>query len=165
MLAPVLALALAASPRIAVMPITPGAAVSPPEAAAMTQSLVSEVRRRSGAEVITEREITSVLSLEQQKRMMGCSTDACMAELGGALGVGRLVTGEVAKLGESLLVSLRVLDAAKVRVVSQSDRRLKKGSYDDLLDALPAMVSELFADAPRAAPPPAAPAAAPPAKA
>ena len=36
-----------------------------------------------------------MLSLERQKRMLGCGTDSCMAELGGALGVGRLVTGDV----------------------------------------------------------------------
>jgi hypothetical protein len=86
--APLLALTLAASPRIAVMPITPGVAVSPPEAAAMTESLVSEVRRRSGAEVITQREISSILSMEQQKRILGCASDACMRSWGERWGSG-----------------------------------------------------------------------------
>lgn len=160
MLAPMLAMALTAA-RVAVMPMTPGPTVGPAEAAVLTEALVSEVRRRSGAEVITQAEIVTMLTLDQQRRMLGCTSDQCMAELGGALGAGRLVTGNVARLGESLLVHLRLMDSGKVRVVAQSDRRLKRGSYDDLLDVLPVMVSELFAGQPGADRPPPPVAAAP----
>jgi TolB-like protein len=154
MLAPLLALALAAPARFAVLPIVPGEGVSDKTAAALTEALAAEVRKRSGAEVITQREINTVLSLERQKEMMGCSTDACMAELGGALGVGHLVNGDIARVGESLLVHFRLVDVGKVRVMAQADRRLRKGTLDDLLDALPAMVGELFPGA--AGTPPAA---------
>jgi TolB-like protein len=155
MLAPLLALALAAPARLAVLPIAAGEGVSEKTAAALTEALAAEVRKRSGAEVITQREISTVLSLERQKAMMGCSTDSCMAELGGALGVGNLVNGDIARVGESLLVAFRLVDVAKVRVVTQADRRLRKGSLDDLLDLLPAMAGELFPD-PAGAPPVAA---------
>jgi hypothetical protein len=156
MLAPVLsalALALAAPARIAVLPIVPGEGVSDKTAAALTEALAGEVRRRSGAEVITQREINTVLSLERQKAMMGCSSEACMAELGGALGAERLLNGDVARVGESLLVHLRLVEVAKVKVAAQSDRRFRKGTLDDVLDALPAMVGELFEGTPK--PPPA----------
>ncbi len=144
MLAPLLALALAAPARFAVLPIVPGEGVSDKTAAALTEALAAEVRKRSGAEVITQREINTVLSLERQKAMMGCSSDACMAELGGALGVAHLVNGDIARVGESLLVHFRLVDVDKVRVVAQADRRFRKGTLDDLLDALPAMAAELF---------------------
>ncbi len=150
MIAPLLALALAAPARIAVLPIVPGEGVTDKTASALTEALASEVRRRSGTEVITQREISAVLSLERQKAMMGCSSDACMAELGGALGADRLVNGDIARVGESLLVHFRLVEVAGVRVAAQSDRRLRKGTLDDLLDALPAMVGELFAGAPAA---------------
>ena len=99
--------------------------------------------------------------------MLGCETDACMAELGGALGADRLVAGDIAKLGESFLMHLRVVDVKKVRVAAQADRRLRGGTIDDVLDVLPAMVAELFPGAPGAqavggatqATPPAQPAA------
>lgn len=144
MLAPLLALALAAPARLAVLPIVAGEGVSDKTAAALTEALAAEVRKRSGAEIITQREINTVLSLERQKAMMGCSTDACMAELGGALGVSNLVNGDIARVGESLLVHFRLVDVSKVRVMAQANRRLRKGSLDDLLDLLPAMVGELF---------------------
>ena len=84
-----------------------------------------------------------------------------MAELGGALGADRLVAGDLAKLGESFLFHLRVVEVRKVRVSVQADRRLRGGTIDDVLDVLPAMVAELFPGTPGAQPPAAAPGAPP----
>jgi hypothetical protein len=157
-----LAIALAAGPRLAVMPLTPGASIPPEEAASLTDAVAAELRQQSGAEVITSRDLGSLLSFEKQKAAVGCSSDTCMAELAGAVGAGRLVAGDVARLGESLLLQLRLLDVRAARVVAQSSRRFKKGSFDDLLDALPSMVRELLhappsiAGADRTAPPPTA---------
>jgi TolB-like protein len=144
MFAPLLALLAVASPKLAVMPFAAGEGVPATTAAALTEALAAEVRRRSGVEVITRHEIESVLSLEAQKQMLGCQTDACMAELGGALGVERLVAGDLARLGESWLIHLKVVETGKVKVAAQSDRRIRGGTIDDVLDALPPMVAELF---------------------
>ena len=153
MTACLLALALAASPaKLAVLQVHGGEGVPQSTAAAITEAVVAEVRRQSGVEVITQREIASILSLEKQRSMLGCETDACMAELGGALGADRLVAGDIAKLGESFLMHLRVVDVKKVRVAAQADRRLRGGTIDDVLDVLPAMVAELFPGAPGAQP-------------
>jgi hypothetical protein len=166
MTACLLALALAASaPKLAVLQVGAGEGVPPSTAAAITEALVAEVRRQSGAEVITQREIASILSLEKQKAMLGCETDACMAELGGALGADRLVAGDMAKLGESFLLHVRVVEVKKVRVSAQSDRRLRGGTIDDVLDVLPAMVAEVFPSAGPQAAAPIAPQPVPPAAA
>jgi hypothetical protein len=147
----------AAPPKLAVLAVTAGEGVPVSTAAAVTEAVVAEVRKQSKAEVITQREISSILSLENQKAMLGCQTDACMAELGGALGTDRLVGGDIAKLGESFLLHLRLVDTKKVRVAAQADRRLRGGTIDDVLDVLPAMVSELFPPAQAVIPPPAPP--------
>jgi hypothetical protein len=149
-------LAAAAPPKLAVLAVTAGEGVPPSTAAAITEAVAGEVRKQSKAEVITQREIASILSLENQKAMLGCQTDACMAELGGALGTDRLVAGDMAKLGESFLLHLRVVETKKVRVIAQADRRLRGGTIDDVLDVLPAMVAELFPPQPAVIPPPVA---------
>jgi TolB-like protein len=143
-----LALTLAAGPRVAVMPICAGEAISEKSVDSLTQVLAAELRQQSGAQVITARDLASLLSLEQQKQMLGCTTESCMAELAGAVGADRVVAGDVAKLEKSLVVQFRIIDAKKAAVVSQSHRRFKKGNFDDLLDALPAMVGELVGTAP-----------------
>jgi hypothetical protein len=142
-LGPMLALALAAGARTAVMPISPGASIPQEQAASLTDTLAAELRQQSRGEVITARDLGSLLSFEKQKQAVGCTTDSCMAELAGAAGADRLVAGDVAKLGDSLLLQLRLLDVKAARVVAQSHRRFKKGTFDDLLDALPTMVGEL----------------------
>jgi hypothetical protein len=164
-LAALLALALAAPPRVAVVPLASGEGVPGKTAEALTESVTAEVRRRSGGQVISQREITTLLSLEQQKAMLGCQNDACFAELGGALGAERVVSGELSRLGESWLFHLKLLDAGKAQVVATSDRRLRGGTIDDVLDALPAMVGELFPRPQASAPPPAPGREAPPAAA
>src|SRR5512138_2912451 len=151
MLAPLLALILSAPVKVAVMPVTSGEGVPGKTAEAVTGAVTAEVRKRSGGQVITQQEITTLLSLEQQKAMMGCQNDACFAELGGALGVDRVVSGDLSRLGESWLFHLKLLDPAKAQVLVTSDRRLRGGTIDDVLDALPAMVGELSPPAARPA--------------
>jgi hypothetical protein len=154
MLVPALALALAlgAPPRLAVLPIAAGDGVPPGTATAVAEALAGEIRRRAGLDVITQRDINALLTLERQKEMLGCQSDACMAELGGALGCDRLVAGDLAQVGESWLFSLKLVETARARVAAQSDRRLRGGTIDDVLDQVPGMVGELL---PGAAPAPA----------
>jgi len=137
--------AAAAAPlKVAVMPLASVEGVPGKTAEALTEAVCAEVRKRSGAQVITQREISTILSLEQQKAMLGCQNDACFAEIGGALGVQRMVSGDLSRLGESWLFHLKLLDPDKAQVLANSDRRLRGGTIDDVLDALPAMVAELF---------------------
>jgi hypothetical protein len=151
MLASLLALTLAAAPplKVAVMPLASVEGVPGKTAEALTEAVSAEVRKRSGAQVITQREIGAILSLEQQKAMVGCQNDACFAEIGGALGVDRMVAGDLSVLGESWLFHLKLIDPRKAVVLRNSDRRLRGGTIDDVLDALPAMVGELFPPEPR----------------
>lgn len=149
MLAIVLALASAAAqPKLAVMPIAPGEAVPEKTASAMTEAVTAEVRRRAQGPVISQREIATVLSLERQKAMLGCQSDSCMVELAGALGVDELVVGDLSKVGESWMFHLKLIGAKRAQVIAQADRRLRGGSLDDVLDAVPPMVGEILGGAP-----------------
>jgi len=42
-----------------------------------------------------------MLGFEQKKQLSGCTDTSCMVAIGGALGVDKIVTGTVGKLGES----------------------------------------------------------------
>ncbi len=144
MLGITLALVLSAPPRIAVMPVAPGEALADKAAAVLTDQLAAEVRRQGGGEVLTPRDVPGALSQDRLKLAQGCNTDPGMAEGAAALGAERLVAAEVSKLGDSLLFHVRLIDAHTVKAINISDRRLRKGAQDDLLDALPGMVRELL---------------------
>jgi hypothetical protein len=137
--------------KVALVPLAAGEGIADKTAASLTEAVASQIRKQPGILLITQSEITSLLSHERQKSLLGCQTDSCLAEIGGALGVARLATGDVAKLGTSFLLNLKLLDVNASKVLAQATRRHKGGSLDDVLDSLPGAVGELFG----AAPPPA----------
>jgi hypothetical protein len=153
----------AAPRRIALRPIPPSDGLKPSDVALLNDAVAAELRRQPNTQIITQTEIAALLSYEQQKQYLGCSEDACAADLGGALGCEELIIGSIGVIGRSWMVNLRRLNIVKVVTTGQADRRLKNASIDDVLDTLPILVRELFpesapAPAPAAAQAPASPA-------
>ncbi len=85
----------------------------------LTQVVVQELRRSEGLSLISRDEIAAMLSFKEDKARLGCDDDACLSELGGALGVDFLVAGSVGQLGETRLVHLKLIDLRETRVVSR----------------------------------------------
>ncbi len=142
------ALLAAAAPRpIAFTGLAAERGVDAKTATALSDSVAAALRRVPGISVITPADLATLLSHEQHRQLLGCTSDACMAEVGGALGVDEIVTGSVGRLGQSWLIHLRRLDVRKARAVQEADRRLRGGTVDDVLDVLPAMAAELFGSA------------------
>lgn len=137
--------------KVGALPLAAGANVDAKTAAALSEALAGELARVPGTEVITQAQMKSLLDLEAQKQLAGCSDDSCMAQIGAALGVDELIGGSVAKVGESWLVGLRKVDV-KSAGSRLADRRLKGGTLDDVLDALPGLVAEVSQAAPTATP-------------
>lgn len=79
-----------------------------------------------GLRVTTPNEIQSVLGFERQKQLLGCSDDSssCLAELAGALGVDALVTGSVAKFGNTFAINLKIVSAKDAKPLSVASTRL-----------------------------------------
>jgi hypothetical protein len=142
----------AAPMRIAFRPLVVADGVTTGEVALLNDAIVAALRRRPGLQVVTPTEISALLSFEEQRQLIGCDESDCLVNLGGALGCDELVVGSLGLLGESWLLNLRRLDVRKVITRGQADRRLRNASLDDVLDALPGLVAELFP------PPPTSPA-------
>jgi hypothetical protein len=150
------ALCYAAAPiKIAVAPIAAGEAVTDKTAAAITDAIAREVRRVPGVQAIAPDEMKSFLDLDRQRRLASCEDQGCMAELGGALGVDRIVSGRLNKIGETWVFALKMLDVKKASVLSQTDRQLRNKSLDDVLDQVSPMVAELLSARPATGPIPA----------
>lgn len=118
-----------------------------------TEALVGDLRKRPGVSVMSDADMTAILGLERQKQMLGCADESCLAELGGALGVDRLITGSVGRIGGTLVVNIASLDPKKVRAVASVSERLKTDKDDAILEMLPGFVSQLLLE-PAAPPPP-----------
>jgi TolB-like protein len=162
------ALAAAAEPRAAPAPRRPRVAVMelrPLGTEAVKAELLSEVALTEaaavgGLEVVGKSDINALLGLEKQKQMLGCGEDtACLAEIGGALGVDYLLTGSLGRLGALYRLDLRLVDAKKARVLDRAGESVT-GDEEKLVATVQRGVRRLLAPvapaAEKASPTPAA---------
>lgn len=107
-----------------------------PELAAFYSGEVARVLRGEGFEVITARDIATLLGLERQKQLLGCgeTTGSCMAELGAALGCEAIITANLARLDNTFQGSLRVLSARDGKTLA--DERVEATGERALVGAL-----------------------------
>lgn len=83
----------------------------------LTLNLLQEIKGLETTAVISRSEMAKRLPQGEGQTVAGCKdNDMCLAELGRALKVDRLVVGHVSKLPESFIVSLRLIDPTEVRV-------------------------------------------------
>ena len=161
MLLPLIAaLAVAAPIKLAVSDMQAGLGVAPQLAQLCTTFVVSELRKNGSLAVTSQEDLQSLIGFHKQKQLLQCADTSCLAEIGGALGVEQIVTGSLSKLGESVVVVLRLVDVHRAKVLRDTDRRLKDPKPDAVLDALPQMLAELFPQAAASEPPKPVPAAA-----
>jgi hypothetical protein len=92
--------------------------------------------RRAGVQIITQNEIQSLLGLERQKQLTGCADDGsnCMAELAGALGVEGVLLGELAKVGDTIALNLKIVHASNGKSLATYTTRVDGENH--LLDAI-----------------------------
>jgi TolB-like protein len=154
--------ALAAKIKVAVTEIKSVQGVAPGTATILSDIVVSEVARQ-GFDVISQSDISSMVGFEKQKKLLGCEETGCLAEIGGALGVDYLVTGQVGQIGTRYRISLLVVDSRKARVAARA-ANFSDQNEDALARAAEATVAQLVAGmhAPDAAAGKAAVAVAPP---
>ncbi len=111
-------------PKLAVLDLAVNR-VSAETARLLTELLVNEIDRRGAYQVISAADVNAMLGLERAKDVMGCGDTACAAEIAGALGVRYLVAGTVGRLGDDIVVSLKLLDSDKRMVVKRAEQTVK----------------------------------------
>ena len=111
----------------------------------LTDLLTAEAGKIPGYRVISQAEIRDMLGFEMQKQSLGCDEASCFAQIGGALGADLIVTGTFAKIGETFVLNVRLIDIVK----SETERRVGEtvAGQVDLLPPLMRLVAwRLFAD-------------------
>lgn len=125
--------------------LSAGAGVDASLTGPFTDAITAEVQARGFFDVISSRDVQTLLGVERQRQLLGCADDAtsCMAELSGALGARFVLTGSLAKLGDAFQLTLSTLDSQKAQPIGRATRIAK--SLDALRAALPSAVAEATA--------------------
>lgn len=135
--------ALLASPdktSIAVLPLQ-GNGISPSEALVLTDELRSVMVQSSNYIVVERSNMESILT-EQGFQQSGCTSAECAVEAGKLLGVNKMVTGSIGKLGELYNINLRLFDV-ETGQIGKAVSQKHKGSVEELLDAITLLGYEL----------------------
>lgn len=133
-------------PSVAILAMEAKAGVRASATQVLTDALAQEIRA-SGAfsRVASSQDLQAALGFDRQKQLMNCDNMSCLAEIAGALNVDLLLTGSVGKLGESYVMSLRLLDARTGSAPAAVTERVRAASEEALLDRLEPMVRKLVA--------------------
>jgi hypothetical protein len=98
------------------------AAVAP----VLTELVLEALLTRHGLHALGPADMKDLLNTEQQRQLAGCDQSRCMAELAGALGAAKIVSGVVGRLGDAYVVSLKLVDSENAQVLSRASRRFQK---------------------------------------
>lgn len=105
-------------------------------ASSATSLVASELQKLDVFRVISREDIRNMLQFEKDKQSVGCEADqACLAEIGGALGVEFIVAGSLAKVGDTFIVSLQ-LNNVKTAQVDNRVSETVSGKADQLIAAV-----------------------------
>lgn len=121
----------------------------------LNELLVTDVQHRlADRKVIAPSDIDALIGLERAKDLMGCDDAACAAEIGGALGAAYLVTGRLGILGESLVMTLKLINLKATSVESRVTQTVATRDQGQIAAAITQMVADLAFDGKKGTPPP-----------
>ncbi len=130
---------------IAVFDLEPINGVSADLAKLLTESLLTRLNKsRYFESVVGGSDIRAMLDMEQQKQVLGCGNEQCLAELGGALGVPLMMNPTLGLVGGRFVLNLKVIAVEEAKAKARAE-----GVFDnegDLLSGLPKVVDELLAE-------------------
>lgn len=115
----------------------------------VAESLVFELRKLERTNVISFEEVRQMMNLEAEKQAMGCSGDeSCLAQIADALGVDYLVTGTLARVGDTHVFGLRLIDQAAASAERTINKVLPANNGVEFLGEVGPAVETLFPDVP-----------------
>ena len=112
----------------------------------LTQVLTIEVNKVRGIEAIGMADIEALLNHEQQKALLGCEDASCIAEIGGALGVDALLSSSIGRVGDTIVLSIRLNDTHNARQIGSAYESVS-GKPDELIRVVQRKVPEVVAQA------------------
>ena len=99
----------------------------------LTDTMAAEINTSANCEVVTQADVAQMMDFEATKQLTCADdTESCIAEIGGALGVERVISGSIGLLGSSYKVQIKLHNVAEGRVEGRYDKLIKGDA--ELLD-------------------------------
>lgn len=102
-----------------------------------------DMSRDQRLDVLSTEDLRRVVSVEVEKKALGCDEQSCLTEMGQALGARYIVHGSVALLGSTTIIHLNLFDTEASRSIARETAEAKRA--DDLLPELRAALARIRA--------------------
>lgn len=111
-------------PKLIVLEFAAAGGADPSLAKTLSEAVTTEVSRRGFYEVLSANDVQTLIGVQRQKELLGCSEEAqsCLSELAGALGAQFVLSGSLSKFGAMYQLNLQTLDSAKAQPIGRSTR-------------------------------------------
>lgn len=130
-------------PRLFVTDFQPQGA-TPQQAQAFTDAVVQTLTARGLFEVMSTRDVQSLLGAERQKQLLGLCADAqsaqCLNDLSSAVTARFVLSGQLARLGRTYQLTLQTVDTQKGQPLARSTK--VAGSLEELTALVPYLAAE-----------------------
>lgn len=108
--------------RLAVMGLT-AAGVPEEYAVGLTETIATQAAETGVFETISPRQVSALLAYEKRKELLGaCVQEACYVQIAQAVRADHLLAGSVARVGESLVLNLVLIDAREGTALKRTTR-------------------------------------------
>jgi hypothetical protein len=108
----------------------------------LNELLLTEFEKTGKYEVISDTDLNSILRLEQKKRLLDCTDITCLSEIGGALGVEKMVSASIGRVGDYYLINMKLINVRGIKVEKRINRKVE-GEENELIGAMEASVRDL----------------------
>ena len=117
------------------------------ELAAILSDLITDqvARLRVVKKLYSHKDIGKMLELAEEKQAVDCESEICYVEISNALGAQKVVSGSIARLGKTRILTLSLADNHSGQVEARAQVTIT-GSDEDLIPATQLVVQELFAN-------------------
>lgn len=105
--------------------------------------LLTALQNMGQYEVIGQDDISALLNFEEQKDLLDCNDTTCIADIGGALGVDKLVAVKIARLHTDWVATGKLINIKETRVEARVNE-IVSGDVKTLLQSVNPLVVRLF---------------------
>jgi len=110
----------------------------------LTEVLTSEIdKSKTFQRVVSAQDVSALLGYERLNQIVGCTDTSCLTEIGGALGVERLLASNIGKVGETYVINLKLINVPESKTEARYYESFK-GEAGQLIEAIPNAIHHLL---------------------
>lgn len=117
--------------------------VNQDEADILTDALINELSKTGAFQMMERSQMDQILKEQGFQQSGACDAGQCAVEMGRLLGIKTMLTGSIGRLGDTYVLSTRMVDVKTGAILKSTSRNVKGSISDCLEDLLPAVAKDL----------------------